>query len=316
MPKVTLLNSLTCGIYKNGHARYKTAPDTGLRTEEVDNKLLEDVDLYLKGKKPDGSAHVDLSEVFGRSILVPTYFDDRFNRPIRDLLEADGVDGVTIGKLIDDGQVTVRGGHGSPGNDQRHGSIPYIKVSDIRGLRININPTNLVTEAVAMLMWRRGRSQEKVTDSGLLAWDLVTPNRASSNIGEFAILMPGEERVVITKEVFVFRIGRTDLFDHFYLLWAFCLKAVREQWRRIALMQTNREDCGNRYREVIIPKPKSRVWADRASAAFRSHFLTIDAAKREFVRQATASEYEYIASAFSSLPAEPARDDVDDDDAD
>ena len=28
----------------------------------------------------------------------------------------------------------------SPGNDQRSGSIPYIKVSDIRGLKVNVVP--------------------------------------------------------------------------------------------------------------------------------------------------------------------------------
>src|SRR5437868_1298444 len=86
------------------------------------------------------------------------------------------------------------------------------------------------------------------TRVGLKPWDLVTPNRASSNIGEFAILLPGEEQVVLTKEVFVFRILDETLLDAFYLLWALSLKAVRDQWRRIVLMQTNREDCGSRYR--------------------------------------------------------------------
>ena len=73
----------------------------------------------------------------------------------------------------------------SPPNDQRSGHVPYIKVSDIRGLRINVNPTNLVTNPVATRYWGG-------VSSGLQAWDLITPNRASSNIGEFAILVPGK----------------------------------------------------------------------------------------------------------------------------
>ena len=32
---------------------------------------------------------------------------------------------------------------------------------------------------------------------------MISPSRASSNIGEFAILVPGEEHVVFTKEVFI-----------------------------------------------------------------------------------------------------------------
>jgi type I restriction enzyme M protein len=168
-------------------------------------------------------------------------------------------------------------------------------VSDIRGLRININPTNLVTEIVARRYWH-GAS------SGLEAWDLITPNRASSNIGEFAILLPGEERIVITKEVFVLRVLKSNLFDQFYLLWALSLKAVREEWRRIALMQTNREDCGSRYREILVPKPKSKVWADKVSANFRSYFTTIADAKGRFIESVRAERFEHVANVATVLP--------------
>ena len=106
--------------------------------------------------------------------------------------------GVTIGQLLEESVLTVRVGHGSPPNDQRTGDIPYVKVSDLRALRININPTNLVSEQVARRYWR-------AENSGLAPWDLVTPSRASSNIGEFVILLPGEERILLTKEVLVLR---------------------------------------------------------------------------------------------------------------
>jgi hypothetical protein len=69
--------------------------------------------------------------------------------------------------------------------------------------------------------------------------------------------------------VFVFRVVDKTLLDPFYLLWALSLRAVRDQWRRIALMQTNREDCGSRHREIILPKPPSKNWALDTSAAFR-----------------------------------------------
>jgi len=153
----------------------------------------------------------------------------------------------------------------------------------------------LVTQSVAGRFWRG-------TSSGLNAWDLITPNRASANIGEFAILLPGEEEIVLTKEVFVLRVIDPGDFDHFYLLWAFSLKAVRDQWRRIALMQTNREDCGSRYREVLLPKPKGRAWADKASEAFRVYFTTIATAKTAFVETVKRSKHEHIASVISTLP--------------
>lgn len=294
MDKVVFLNPRTCGIYKDGGTRYKTDLSSGQRTGEIDNELIDQVNAYVKGALPRGAAEVKLHSVYERQVLVPTYYDDRHDERIKILLKEEGLEGITLGELIDGGYIQVRGGHGSPGNDQRSGHIPYIKVSDIRGLRININPTNLVAESVARRFWR-GRT------SGLRAWDLITPNRASSNIGEFAIILSGEEQVVLTKEMFVLRVDDTTLFDHFYLLWALSLRAVRDQWRRIALMQTNREDCGLRYREIILPKPKNRTWADNTSEAFRIYFTTISEAKNKFIDSVASGKYEHVANVASAL---------------
>jgi type I restriction enzyme M protein len=296
---VLFLNPRTCGIYKDGGTRYKTDPSTGKRTAEVDNQLIEHVDLLLSGGMPEGAARVPQSQVFHRRVLVPTYYDARYEHDIKMLLDEDKLDGITLGEMIDTKLIRIRGGHGSPGNDQRSGSIPYVKVSDIRGLRINTNPTNLVTESVARRFWRGDQS-------GLEAWDLITPNRASSNIGEFAVLLPGEERIVITKEVFILRIIDDALFDHFYLLWALSLKAVREQWRRIALMQTNREDCGQRFREIVLPKPPDKEWASKTSEQFRIYFTTISNAKSNFVESVLRDKFEHVANVVTAQmsPAE------------
>lgn len=287
--KVTFLNPRTCGIYKSGGIRYKTDPATGRRTEEVDNELIEAVDAYVDGSRSTCRFDVKDSIVSATGVIVPTYYDERFNQPIRELLRDLGTEGITLGALVDARVLTVRGGHGSPGNDQRAGSIPYIKVSDIRAMRMNINPTNLVTAKIAERFWR-GK------DSGLQAWDVLTPNRASSNIGEFAIILPGEEQAVLTKEMFVFRVIDTSVWDPFYLFWALCLGAVRNQWRRIALMQTNREDCGSRYREIVLPVPKSQVWAKSQSDAFRNYFQTIADAREEFSAKLSSSGLSFIAS--------------------
>lgn len=152
-----------------------------------------------------------------------------------------------------------------------------------------VNPTNLVSGQVAKRYWRG-------EDSGLAPWDLVTPSRASSNIGEFVILLPGEERILLTKEVFVVRTNDPAKYDPFYLLWAFSLKAVRDQWRRIALMQTNREDCGSRYMEIVIPKPPRVSWAKDKSEAFRSYFEGIAKAMGSFRHKLSDDNFEYTAN--------------------
>ena len=286
---VTLLNPHTCGIYKDGGTRYRTDPETGRRTNSVDNELFDHVRQYVKGECPPGAAKVPAAQVIDRRVLVPMYYDPRYGQGIKQLLRANGVKGVTIGQLIEESVLYVRVGHGSPPNDQRTGDIPYVKVSDLRALRININPTNLISEQVARRYWRG-------EDSGLAQWDLVTPSRASSNIGEFAILLPGEERIVLTKEVLVLRTRESEDYDPFYLLWALSLKAVRDQWRRVALMQTNREDCGSRYKEIVIPKPPCVSWAKDKSESFRSYFEGVARATRSFRRKVANDEFDYTAN--------------------
>ena len=295
--RVPFLNPKSCGIYKDGKPRYKIDKATGKKsTTEIDNELIEAVEQFTAGKKCPSRFDVSANEIFTKSVAVPTYFDTRPNRPIEQLLKEMGVRGVTIGELLDRKIITVRGGHGSPGNDQRTGVVPYIKVSDIRALRMNINPTNMLPLVVAEEFWRGNKS-------GLNAWDILTPNRASSNIGEFAMIMPGEEQVVLTKEMFVFRVVDDSKIDPFYLFWALCLQAVRDQWRRIVLMQTNREDCGDRYREIVIPMPPNAKWAREKSAAFKKFFSSIAVAKTEFVEEMRNCQYQMIASASGAPQA-------------
>lgn len=299
MDEVILLNPTTCGINKDGGPRYKVDQSTGKRTQEIDNEMALQVAAYLGKKSVPGLVRIPLERAVKERTLVPRYYDARWVQPFKKLCRKKGWKYISIGELEKLGYLKVRGGHGSPSNDKRSGHIPYVKVSDIRNLRVNINPTNLVTETIAKIFWRG-------SNSGLQAWDLLTPNRASSNIGEFAVLLPGEEAVVLTKEVFVFRIqgGLAEGWSPFYLLWALCLKSVRQQWQRITLMQTNREDVGRRYREILLPVPASKAEADEVAAAFEAYFQTIAKARASFKSKLENSDVEFIASVFANIPVE------------
>ncbi len=65
-------------------------------------------------------------------------------------------------------------------------------------------------------------------------------------------------------------------------------------------MQTNREDVGDRYREILIPTPRSAEWAKAVSEPFRRYFTTIAEARERFLSELAQSQYEYIASAHSA----------------
>lgn len=95
-----------------------------------------------------------------------------------------GVGEATIGELVDKKLVFIRGDQGASSSDQCIGGVPYVKVPDTRAMRVNVNPTNMIPLALAKKIW--GRAGE----SRLEAWNLVSLSRASSNIGEFAVLLP------------------------------------------------------------------------------------------------------------------------------
>lgn len=287
---VTFMNPQTCGIYKNGSDRF-VVDETGKRTDVIDNKLLEQAIEYSQGEKKN-QYDIALSTIYKSDVLVPQYFDQSLQQPFETLKSKYHFEGISIAELMDEGIITLTNGHGSPSNDLRNGTIPYVKVSDIRNLRINVNPTNLVAIELARKFWKTEDGK-----SNLKAWDLISPSRASSNIGEFAILLPGEEQIVLTKEVFIIRVNKNDYgYTPFYLLWALSLVETRKQWARVTLMQTNREDVGQRYKEIIIPKPVGKEWAEKVSRPFAKYFKQLADAKQQFAKDTSSDNFDYIAS--------------------
>lgn len=283
-----IVNAKTCGINKDGHEQYIVDPETGVRSKsEIDDDLAECCELVKKGDFSRKEVfYYKTTDVVKQDVYVPKYFDHETLEGIESLVnENDGLTLKTLGQLKKEKQILILGGHGSPSADQRHGEIPYIKVSDLRAGHININPTNMISLTLAKKFWGASKS-------GLIAYDLVSPSRASKNIGEFCILMPGQEQSVFTKEVIIVR-SNTDLFDQFFLLWALTIKEVVEQWERIVFMQTNREDVGKRMNELRIPVPNSRELADTLSSSFRNYYTSLEETRRAFVDSINDSNFEH-----------------------
>lgn len=283
--QVMISTAPTCGLTKGGRYLPVVDPNTGKRVQvldketgasidAIDDKLLLDVRALREGNETDTLRHIPTSEV-KLSCAVPTYYDRRFDEEFRLAMGDhvfDGFTSKTIGELFDAGLIDIRNGHGSPSQDERIGDVPYIKVSDLRAGLVNINPTNMIPLSVAERFW-------KGKNSGLQAFDLICPERTSKNIGDFCILLPGQERVVATKEVIVIRAKEGAPFDQFYLMWALSLKIVRNQWKRVVFMQTNREDVGDRFHEIALPIPPSRDRADKVSCEFRDYYQSLASAR-------------------------------------
>jgi len=286
--KIMVSTAPTCGLTKGGRALplIDTAtgarvqvpdPETGEPIDAVNDRLLSDMESLATATETDTLRFIERDKVSMRA-AVPVYYDRRFEEAFDAAMKQPVFSGFTtarIGELVGSDIITVRFGHGSPSADQRVGDIPYIKVSDLRAGLVNINPTNRVPYKIAEKHWR-------ADNSGLRPFDLLCPERTSKNIGDFCILLPGQERVLLTKEIIVLRPGTAANFDAFYLLWAMTLKVVRDQWKRIVFMQTNREDVGKRYRELKIPVPKTKEIGMSVSVPFRTYYTALAESRSAF----------------------------------
>ena len=302
----------TCGLTKGGRLLPVVDPNTGKRVQEldsetgavvdvVDDKLKDDVIALRKGAKTETLRFIPANQV-NLHCAVPSYYDyrylDQFNTTMQ-TPQFDGFRSHSIGDMIEKSILEVRGGHGSPSQDARIGHVPYIKVSDLRAGLVNINPTNRVPLSVAKKFW-------KSDVSGLQPFDIVCPERTSKNIGDFCILLPGQEQVVMTKEIIVLRPSISANFDSFYLLWALSLKIVRDQWRRVIFMQTNRDDVGKRYLELLFPVPPSRERAMDISKDFREYYQALSTARSAFAQylNQTRQHHFFVSGAEEFLPLE------------
>ena len=281
----------TVGINKDGEDLFVINAETGTRTDVIDNLVRRDIDALLAGEKSTAtSTWAKGASISDQFVGVPVYFDQRPLGHLEELLlepDMKGFGSRTLKELIDAGWVEFRTGHGSPSSDLREGTVPYIKVSDLRAGQVNINPTNRVSDPIARHFW-------KGTDSGLKEYDLLTPIRTSKNIGDFAVLMPGQENVVLTKEILVLRASASAPFDTFYLLWALSLRAVRRQWDRIVFMQTNREDVGTRYNEIRLPIAPDAKTATSVSAPMRDYYQGVTLLRENYLEYLRRDDRHHI----------------------
>lgn len=267
----------TYGEDKHGHPRFKFVE--GRQTNERDDEMAEAAGL-LRGRAPRKSSKLFFrfpqDDAIRRGVLVASYW---WRTPYIEALQAfadeNQCDLVSVGNLIEDGELVVLDGHGSPSSHYHgRGPVPYVKVVEIKNWRVNENPKYCIPEDIATEFRR---------DKVLHPYDLVTPTRASRNIGLFGVIMPWQTHVILTREIAVWRIpeGARRL-DPWLLLAMMSLRAVHQQFNFLVLMQMNREDLGGRYRELLLPIPRKKAQREKWSKPIREYFGALASARSSY----------------------------------
>lgn len=272
----------TFGEDKHGRPRYKFVDNA--ETKERDDEMAEASLLFsspLPKKESKLFFKFPQAEAISRGTLVASYWwRTPYLSALKTFADENECDLISVSDLIAEGQLKVLDGHGSPSSHfHGKGNIPYIKVVDIKNWRIIENPKYAIPDEIASKF-----RKTKV----LQPYDIVTPTRASKNIGLFGVLMPWQTNVILTREIAIWRVmsGESRI-DPFLLLALVSLKVVHEQFRFLVLMQMNREDLGERYRELLLPVPRSDAKRKEWAAPIRRYFEATAAARQSYDDLAT-----------------------------
>ena len=173
------------GEDKHGHMLYRLDSD-GRQTDVVEDEMAEAEALLAQNHALEDNKlrfRFRQSKAAASGVIVASY---HWRKPYKDALEKFAAENdcslVSIEALVDSGELQLERGHGSPRSHFKgKGSIPYIKVSDIKNWRIIENSKYFIPLDEA----KRLRGSRK-----LRPFDLVTPTRASKNIGLLGVVMP------------------------------------------------------------------------------------------------------------------------------
>ena len=143
-------------------------------------------------------------------------------------------------------------GHGSPSAKFKgEGDIPYVRVADIVNWDIYKNPTSGVPEHVYKAIKANGVNLEER--------DVLFVRRGSYRIGSVAMVSKQDTKVLLTREIHVFRVtdehNKYDI-DAFYLLYLFSHKLTQEQLENKIMIDTTLPNIGRRWEELYLPVAK------------------------------------------------------------
>ncbi|MBI3273716.1 MAG: restriction endonuclease subunit S [Candidatus Colwellbacteria bacterium] len=262
----------------NGKPLFRYDKDKHEFTDEVwdDTKVIREELRDPANKKNKNVFVVDASEI-RNSVYVPRYYWNRRIDELREEAEKHGMEFLQIKDLIDEGIIADFPGHGSPsGKYKGKGAIPYIRVADIVNWSMYRNPTALIPEHVYL--------EKKANGVDLQAKDVLFVRRGSYRIGSVALVSEFDTKVLLTREIHVFRVlneANEYGIDAFYLLYLFSHRLTQKQLYNKVLIDTTLPNIGRRWEELYLPVAKDPKEREKIRQKIRSAFIKKWEAQKE-----------------------------------
>ncbi|MEP0814108.1 MAG: N-6 DNA methylase [bacterium] len=183
------------------------------------------------------------------NIYVPRYYWMRNMEQLKSEAERRGYMLVSMAQLCESGVIKNFPGHGSPEAKYKgKGEVAYVRVADIVNWSVYKNPTSLVPNHVYEATKGRGVDlREK---------DVLFVRRGSYRIGNVALVSPLDTKVLLTREIHVFRVTDTNNefgINPYYLLYLLSHELTQLQLPNKILVDTTLPNIGDRWRELLLP---------------------------------------------------------------
>lgn len=251
--KIIMAVAEEIGHDHNGKPLYRYDEDAKEFTDEIwdDTKIIRD-ELDDPANKSNRNVFVVDVDDIKNDVFVPRYYWNRRIEKLRQQAEKQNLEFVQIANLIKDGVIRDFSGHGSPaGKYKGKGEVPYVRVADIVNWDIYKNPTSLIPEHVY--------KDIKGNGVDLHEKDVLFVRRGSYRIGSVAMVSKYNTRVLLTREIQVFRVldEKNEYgIDPFYLLYLFSHELTQKQLYNKVMIDTTLPNIGRRWEELYLPVAK------------------------------------------------------------
>ncbi len=250
----------TIGHDHTGRVLYKLDPKTNTRTQDIDDDIpliIGELGEYRRTNRlvPSPLLFTKKYRDVNKRVLVPRYYWRNYSQEIKSYAEKNSCLMVPFGDLAEKHIIKVFEGHGSPDAIFKGiGTIPYIRVADIINLEVYRNPTALIPEDVYL------RKKGKGIDLEL--GDLLFVRRGSYRIGSVALISPFDEKILLTKEILIFRVIDEDNgynITPYYLAYLLTNPIVKRQIDDKVLIETTLPNLSDRWKELLLPINKEEL---------------------------------------------------------
>jgi len=209
------------------------------------------------------------------NVFVPRYYWKRRTEELKKTAEKMGLELVRVSELMKKGIIIQFDGHGSPPAKYKgKGDIPYVRVADIVNWEAYRNPTALIPESIYL--------EKKGNGVDLKERDVLLVRRGSYRIGSVALVSPFDKKILLTKEIAIFRVVKEhneyDL-TPYYLIYLFSHELTQKQLYSLTFIDTTLPNLGRRWSELYLPiakdKKQRQLVSDKIKSVFDKKFKAL-----------------------------------------